>query len=46
MRDHQPAANAFMGWCRHHPEAAEKLMSHPGGLNWAGHHLYAAYWKG
>jgi hypothetical protein len=45
MRDHQPAANAFMGWCRRHPEAAEALMSHPGGLNWAGHHLYATYWK-
>jgi hypothetical protein len=45
MRDHTPAANAFMGWCRHHPDAAEALMNHPGGLNWAGHHLYASFWK-
>lgn len=45
MRDHQAAANAFMGWCRRHPDAAEALMSHPGGLNWAGHHIYASQWK-
>jgi len=45
MRDHQPAANAFMGWCRRHPEAAEALMHHPGGLNWAGHHIYASDWR-
>ena len=45
LRDHQPAANAFMGWCRRHPDAAEALMSHPGGLNWAGHHIYASQWK-
>jgi len=44
MRDHQPAANAFIGWCRHYPEAAESLMRHPGGLEWAGHHIYAGYW--
>lgn len=40
-REHQPALNAFMAWCRRHPKAAEALMSHPGGLAWAGHHLYA-----
>ena len=45
MRDHQPAANTFMAWCRRRPEAAEALMNHPGGLNWAGHHIYASYWK-
>lgn len=43
-REHVPAANAFMEWCRHFPEAAEALMNHPGGLEWAGHHLYGAYW--
>ncbi len=43
-RDHQPAANAFMGWCRRFPEAAEALMNHPGGLDWAGRHLYAGEW--
>lgn len=43
-REHVPAANAFMDWCRHFPEAAETLMNHPGGLDWAGHHLYAASW--
>ena len=41
---HRPAANAFMGWCRRHPPAAEALMHHPGGLRWAGDHLYAEYW--
>ena len=41
---HRPAANAFMAWCRRHPRAAEALMNHPGGLYWAGHHLYAGYW--
>ena len=40
--DHRAGADAFMTWCRRHPEAAERLMNHPGGLNWAGHHLYAS----
>jgi hypothetical protein len=42
---HRPAADAFMGWCRRHPQAAETLMNHPGGLRWAGDHLYAEYWS-
>ena len=42
---HRPAANAFMAWCRRHPQAAETLMNHPGGLRWAGDHLYAEYWS-
>jgi hypothetical protein len=42
---HRPAANAFMDWCRRHPEAAEALMNHSGGLRWAGDHLYAEYWS-
>jgi hypothetical protein len=41
MRDHLPAARSFMEWCRHFPDAAEALMNHPGGLAWAGHHIYA-----
>jgi hypothetical protein len=41
---HRPAADAFMAWCRRHPQAAEALMNHPGGLDWAGHHLYASSW--
>ncbi len=41
---HRPAAQAFMAWCRRHPAAAEALMSHPGGLTWAGHHLYSDRW--
>ena len=45
MKSHAPAANAFMGWCRKHPEAAETLMNHPGGLDWAGRHLYAGAWS-
>jgi hypothetical protein len=36
---HHPAANAFMGWCRRHPRAAEDLVNHPAGLRWAGHHF-------
>ena len=44
-RAHQPATNAFMGWARHYPDAAEALMRHPGGLSWAGHHIYATDWK-
>ena len=42
---HRPAANAFMAWSRRHPQAAETLMNHPGGLRWAGEHLYAEYWS-
>jgi hypothetical protein len=42
MLKHKPAANDFIGWCRHHPDAAEELMNHPGGLDWAGHHLWGA----
>lgn len=44
MEHHRPAAIAFMGWCRRHPRAAEALMNHPRGLEWAGHHLYADAW--
>ncbi len=44
MESHRPAAEAFMGWCRRHGPAAETLMNHSGGLQWAGHHLYAADW--
>ncbi len=44
MIHHAPAANALMGWCRRHAPAAEALMQHPGGLDWAGHHLYAGLW--
>ncbi len=44
MASHRPAANEFMNWCRQHHEAAEALMNHPGGLEWAGHHLYQDAW--
>jgi hypothetical protein len=44
MERHRPAAETFMSWCRRHPQAAEALVSHPRGLEWAGHHLYASYW--
>ncbi len=40
MQRHRPAADAFMFWCRRHPPAAQALMNHPGGLAWAGHHVY------
>ena len=42
---HRPAAQAFMKWVRRHPAAAESLMSHPRGLEWAGHHLYQDAWR-
>lgn len=35
---HRPAANAFIAWARRHPEAAQALMNHPGGLKWAARH--------
>jgi hypothetical protein len=44
MERHRPAADAFMAWSRRHPRAAETLMMHPRGLEWAGHHLWAQYW--
>jgi hypothetical protein len=45
MERHRPAAQTFIAWCRKHPRAAEALMNHPGGLQWAGNHLYRAYWE-
>lgn len=45
MEQHRPAAQAFIAWSRHHPQAAEALMNHPGGLHWAGNHLYKSYWE-
>jgi hypothetical protein len=45
MERHRPAAETFVAWCRRHPPAAEALMTHPGGLHWAGHHLYREYWE-
>ena len=44
MEHHRPAANAFMAWCRRHPEASRELMHYPAGLHWAGTHLYHSYW--
>lgn len=44
MENHRPAAETFMAWCRRHPRAAEALMSHSGGLRWAGEHLYKTSW--
>jgi hypothetical protein len=44
MEHHRPAANAFMAWCRKHPDASQELMHHPAGLYWAGTHLYHSYW--
>jgi len=44
MEKHRPAAEAFMGWCRRRPRAAEALMMHPRGLEWAGNHLLKEYW--
>jgi hypothetical protein len=41
---HRPAAEDFMSWIHRHNQAAERLMSHEHGLEWAGHHLFQAYW--
>ncbi len=40
MTKHRPAAETFMAWCRRHPPAADALMRHPRGLEWAGQNLY------
>ena len=45
MKNHVPAAKEFMVWSRNHADAAKELMSHPKGLQWAGHHLYKEYWN-
>ena len=42
MERHRPAALSFMAWCRRHPAAAEAIMNHPRGLQWASTHLYRA----
>lgn len=39
---HLPAVHNFLEWCRRFPEASRLLVAHPGGLHWAGFHLYAA----
>lgn len=44
QKNHRPAAEAFMAWARRHHAAAEALMAHSGGLQWAGNHLYKAFW--
>ncbi len=41
---HLPAVHNFFEWCVRFPEAARSLVHHPGGLHWAGYHLYAAEW--
>lgn len=45
MESHRPAAEAFIFWARRFPEAAQTLMNHPGGLAWAGDHLYREFWR-
>jgi hypothetical protein len=45
MLHHRVAADQFMAWCRRHPRAAESLMNHPRGLEWAGHHLFRDAWE-
>ncbi len=45
MEKHRPGAEAFIAWCRRHSKAAEALMMHPRGLEWAGHHLLREYWR-
>ena len=39
---HVVAVHNFFEWCVHFPAAARALVAHPGGLRWAGHHLYGA----
>ncbi len=45
MERHRPAAETFMAWSRRHPRAAEALMMHPRGLQWAGNHLWREHWS-
>jgi hypothetical protein len=44
MSKYRAGADQFLAWARAHPQAAEELMGHPGGLRWVGDHLYAAEW--
>ena len=44
MKNHRLATEEFMVWSRNHGDAARDLMAHPKALDWAGHHLYQAYW--
>ncbi|MHB8421128.1 MAG: hypothetical protein ACYDCL_23920 [Myxococcales bacterium] len=41
---HLPAVHNFFEWCLRFPAAARSLVAHPGGLHWAGDHLYGAEW--
>ena len=42
MTTHKVATYEFLKWCNAYHEAARALMMHPGGLKWAGDHLYKA----
>ena len=42
LEAHRPASQTFLAWCRRQPQAAEDLVAHPGGLAWAGNHLFAS----
>jgi hypothetical protein len=33
--------DAFLGWCRRAPQAADELVAHPRGLAWSGEHLFS-----
>lgn len=44
MEQHRNASMAFIAWARQYGRAAEDLMNHPGGLRWAGDHLYRNEW--
>ena len=38
---HRDALNGFVAWVRQNPDAAESLMEHPRGLEWAGKNVVA-----
>ena len=41
LQAHGPAMDAFIAWCRKHPEAARALASHTNGVSTATEQLYA-----
>jgi len=44
IKAHRLATEEFMVWSRDHAKATRALMAHSKALEWAGQHLYKAYW--
>jgi len=44
-KDNRPAFDAFMGWCRRYPEAANAIMTHTEGMQWISKHMSEAVFR-